>query len=157
MTDASSAPAETTSTETMPAETTLATRINHIIQQGVAMTGGRSGGFEVLSVNLPQVTCILPYHAKHIRPGNTISGPTLMTLADAAMYAVVLALDERQIMAVTHDFQIHFLARPEPKDLTAVATLLKAGKRSVVMRVDLYSGEKLVAHCTGSYALMQNL
>lgn len=128
----------------------LAAHVTQLIRQGLPVA--HDSGFFVQRVELPQVTCCLPYQADQIRPGNTLSGPTLMTLADATMYALILALDPSQLMAVTHDLHIHFLARPAPQDLTATATLLKAGKRSVVMRVDIFSGEKLVAHATGSYA-----
>lgn len=128
----------------------LAAHVTQLIRQGLPVA--QDSGFFVQQVALPQVTCCLPYQADQIRPGNTLSGPTLMTLADATMYALILALDPTQLMAVTHDLHIHFLARPAPQDLTATATLLKAGKRSVVMRVDIFSGEKLVAHATGSYA-----
>ena len=132
----------------------LAAHVTELIRQGLPVA--QDSGFFVQSVDLPQVTCCLPYQADQIRPGNTLSGPTLMTLADATMYALILALDPTQLMAVTHDLHIHFLARPAPQDLTATATLLKAGKRSVVMRVDIFSGEKLVAHATGSYARVTN-
>lgn len=128
----------------------LAAQVTQLIRQGLPVA--HDSGFFVQHVALPQVTCCLPYQADQIRPGNTLSGPTLMTLADATMYALILALDPSQVMAVTHDLHIHFLARPAPQDLTATATLLKAGKRSVVMRVDIFSGDKLVAHATGSYA-----
>ncbi len=128
----------------------LAAHVTQLIRQGLPVA--QDSGFFVQSVDLPQVTCCLPYQTDQIRPGNTLSGPTLMTLADATMYALILALDPTQLMAVTHDLHIHFLARPAPQDLPATATLLKAGKRSVVMRVDIFSGEKLVAHATGSYA-----
>jgi acyl-coenzyme A thioesterase PaaI-like protein len=124
--------------------------ITALIYQGIPATHHQA--FRVQSVALPHVTCILAYHADQVRSGNTLSGPTLMMLADAAMYALVLALDPSQIMSVTHDFHMHFLARPAPQDLTAVATLLRQGRRSVVMRVDLFSGDQLVAHATGSYA-----
>lgn len=131
-------------------QTLSAQQVTDLIRQGLPVA--QDTGFFVQQVALPQVTCCLPYQADQIRPGNTLSGPTLMTLADATMYALILALDPTQLMAVTHDLHIHFLARPAPQDLTATATLLKAGKRSVVMRVDIWSGEKLVAHATGSYA-----
>ncbi|MFZ3193523.1 MAG: PaaI family thioesterase [Moraxellaceae bacterium] len=110
-------------------------------------------GLYVRDVSLPQVSCVMPFKPNQLRPGNTLSGPTMMTLADVCMYALILAIDEQQTMAVTQDFQIHFLSRPEPQDLVGTATALKIGRRSIVMRVDLYSGERLVAHATGSYAL----
>ena len=116
-------------------------------------------GIRIERLELPETVCVLPFHAKHIRPGNTISGPTLMFLADLAMYTLVLALDHTQIMSVTQDLHMHFLARPAAQDLQAVGTVVKKGRRTVVMRVDIFSispeGEKkLVAFATGTYALM---
>ncbi|AXI02528.1 PaaI family thioesterase [Aquirhabdus parva] len=135
-----------------------AAHINQLILEGIPASN--ASGFRVDQVDLPTVTCILPFHAKQIRPGNTISGPTMMMLADAAMYALILALDDTQRMSVTQDLHIHFLARPAAaQDLQAIVTLVKQGRRSVVMRVDIYSvasesEKKLVAFATGTYALV---
>lgn len=116
-------------------------------------------GIRIEHIELPEAVCVLPFHAKQIRPGNTISGPTMMFLADLAMYTLVLALDNTQVMSVTQDLHMHFLARPAAQDLQAVGTVVKKGRRTVVMRVDIFSmspeGEKkLVAFATGTYALM---
>ncbi len=116
-------------------------------------------GIRIDQLNLPETVCVLPFHTKQTRPGNTISGPTMMFLADFAMYTLVLALDNTQIMSVTQDLHMHFLARPAAQDLQAVGTVVKKGRRTVVMRVDIFSigpeGEKkLVAFATGTYALM---
>jgi uncharacterized protein (TIGR00369 family) len=116
-------------------------------------------GIRIEQLELPETICILPFHSKQIRPGNTISGPTMMFLADFAMYTLVLAMDNTQLMSVTQDLHMHFLSRPAAQDLQAVGTVVKKGRRTVVMRVDIYSrspeGEKkLVAFATGTYALM---
>ncbi|HEY4714808.1 MAG TPA: PaaI family thioesterase [Aquirhabdus sp.] len=116
-------------------------------------------GIRIERLDLPETICTLPFHAKQTRPGNTISGPTMMFLADFAMYTLVLALDNTQVMSVTQDLHMHFLARPAAQDLQAVGTVVKKGRRTVVMRVDIFSispeGEKkLVAFATGTYALM---
>lgn len=116
-------------------------------------------GIRIDRLDLPETVCVLPFHAKQTRPGNTISGPTMMFLADVAMYTLVLALDNTQVMSVTQDLHMHFLARPAAQDLQAVGAVVKKGRRTVVMRVDIFSispeGErKLVAFATGTYALM---
>lgn len=116
-------------------------------------------GVRIDHLELPETICVLPFHSKQVRPGNTISGPTMMFLADFAMYTLVLALDNTQVMSVTQDLHMHFLARPAAQDLQAVGTVVKKGRRTVVMRVDIFSmnpeGEKkLVAFATGTYALM---
>ena len=57
----------------------------------------------------------------HLRPGGTVSGPSMMTLADAAVYAALLALDDKAGDAVTSNFTIAFLRRPESADVLADA------------------------------------
>jgi len=98
----------------------------------------------------------VPFQAKLVRPGGTLSGPTIMSLADAAMYAVVLGRLGRVEMAVTSNLNINFLAKPKPVDLLAEARILRLSRRQAVCEVSLYSlgaEEELVAHVTGTYAL----
>ena len=98
----------------------------------------------------------VPFHSKLIRPGGTLSGPTIMALADAAMYAMVLGRLGRVEMAVTANLNINFLVRPKPVDLLAEARILRLSRRQAVCEVSLYSAgnkEELVAHVTGTYAL----
>ncbi|MGF6692572.1 uncharacterized protein (TIGR00369 family) [Metapseudomonas resinovorans] len=98
----------------------------------------------------------VPFQSRLVRPGGTLSGPTIMALADAAMYAVVLGRLGKVEMAVTSNLNINFLAKPKPVDLVAEAQILKRGRRQAVCEVSLYSQgeeENLVAHVTGTYAL----
>src|SRR5262249_52572408 len=64
-----------------------------------------------------------------VRPGGTISGPTMMPLADFAMYVAVLAAIGPVPLAVTINLNINFLRKPAPADLVAEARLFKLGKR----------------------------
>lgn len=102
-----------------------------------------------------RVWCRQPYRDIMLRPGGTLSGPTMMGLADAAMYAAVLHRLGRVEMAVTQNLNINFLRRPAPRDLLASVEIIKMGKRSVVLEVRLYSdgSPEMVAHGTGTYAL----
>ena len=98
----------------------------------------------------------IPFHGKLVRPGGTLSGPTIMALADAAMYAVILGRLGAVEMAVTSNLNINFLSKPRPEDLLAEASILKLGRRQVVCEVGVFSQsneEDLVAHVTGTYAL----
>ncbi len=98
----------------------------------------------------------VPFQSRLVRPGGTLSGPTIMALADAAMYAVVLGRLGKVEMAVTSNLNINFLSRPKPVDLFAEARILKLGRRQAVCEVSLYSlgaEDDLVAHVTGTYAL----
>jgi uncharacterized protein (TIGR00369 family) len=90
-----------------------------------------------------------------IRPGGTISGPTMMALADVAMYVAVLTAIGPVPLAVTTQLSINFLRRPAPADLVAEAELMKLGKRLAVGEVAIRSaGEaELVAHATSTYSI----
>jgi uncharacterized protein (TIGR00369 family) len=90
-----------------------------------------------------------------IRPGGTISGPTMMALADFAMYVAVLAAIGPVPLAVTTNLNINFLRKPGPRDLLADAHLLKVGKRLAVGEVTIRSEgeEEPVAHVTSTYSI----
>lgn len=125
-------------------------QITQLISQSVPLSDMQ--GFYVDAIDLPAVRCILPFKPTQVRHGNTISGPIIMALADAAMYALLLAMNENNLNAVTRDFQIQFLSRPAAQDLIAIAHLIKDSSRHTLMRVEILSNDKLVAHVTGSYA-----
>jgi uncharacterized protein (TIGR00369 family) len=91
----------------------------------------------------------------HIRPGGTVSGPTMMALADFAMYVAVLAAIGPVPLAVTINLNINFLRKPAQRDLVAEARLLKLGQRlatgEVTIRSDGEDGP--VAHVTATYSI----
>ena len=91
----------------------------------------------------------------HIRPGGTISGPTMMALADFAMYVAVLAAIGPVPLAVTINLNINFLRKPARRDLTAEARLLKLGKQLATGEVTIRSDgeEEPVAHVTSTYSI----
>ena len=90
-----------------------------------------------------------------LRPGGTISGPTMMALADFAMYVAVLAAIGPVPLAVTINLNINFLRKPAPRDLTAEAKLLKLGKRLATGEVTIRSDgeDEPVAHVTSTYSI----
>lgn len=93
---------------------------------------------------------------QHIRPGGTVSGPTMMTLADVALYVAILGAIGLVPLAVTTSLNFNFLRRPRPdRDLIAECTLLKLGRQLAVGEVSLFSeGEpQPVAHAVGTYSI----
>ena len=90
-----------------------------------------------------------------LRPGGTISGATLMGLADFAMYIAVLAAIGWVPLAVTTNLNINFLRKPGRRDLLADVRLIKLGKRLAVGEIGLRSDgeEDLVAHVTATYSI----
>ena len=97
----------------------------------------------------------LLYEDRHLRPGGTISGPSLMTLADTAMYVAVLAMIGPVALAVTTNLNINFLRKPSAADVIGQARLLKLGKRLAVGEVIMYSENEPdpVAHATVTYSI----
>lgn len=92
---------------------------------------------------------------RHLRPGGTVSGPTMMALVDLAAYAVILAHLGPVALAVTTNLNINFLRKPEPGDLVATCRLLKLGKRLAVTEcaVTGRAGGDPVAHATATYSI----
>jgi uncharacterized protein (TIGR00369 family) len=97
----------------------------------------------------------MAYQERFLRPGGTISGPSMFTLADLAMYAAVLSAIGPRAQAVTINLSINFLRRPEPRDMIAEARLLKLGSRLAVGEIALHSEgvEELFAHATATYSI----
>lgn len=97
----------------------------------------------------------MDYHERHLRPGGTLSGPSMMALADYAAYVAVLAQIGPVALAVTTNLSINFLRRPKPRPLIAECSVIKLGQRLAVTEVRLASeGEReLVAHAVVTYAL----
>ncbi|MFQ5545694.1 MAG: PaaI family thioesterase [Acidiferrobacterales bacterium] len=97
----------------------------------------------------------VPYREDFVRPGGTIAGPVMMSLADLAVYGAVLSMIGPVELAVTTNLNINFLRRPLPGDVIAEARILKLGKRLAVGEVSLFrDGEdELVAHVTATYSI----
>lgn len=94
-------------------------------------------------------------HVRHRRPGGTLSGPAMMTLADLALYVAILANLGPVPLAVTTSLSFNFLRKPAPRALVAECRLLKLGRRLAVGEVGIASlGEaELCCHATGTYAI----
>ena len=110
-------------------------------------------GIKLHSIEYGKATLGLPYQERSIRPGGSISGPHMMLLADACMYAVVLSMIGKVELAVTTSFNINFLRKPSESDLIAEGKIIKLGKRLAVLEVSIFSKEDIVAHATGTYSI----
>lgn len=95
-------------------------------------------------------------HERSIRPGGTVSGPAMFTLADFSVYVAIIAtLGEAGFDAVTTNLSINFLAKPEPRDMISSVRLLRLGRRLAVGEAQLYcdGAPDMVAHAIATYAL----
>jgi uncharacterized protein (TIGR00369 family) len=96
-----------------------------------------------------------PFSENSLRPGGTLSGTTMMSLADFTMYVAVLSAIGWVPLAVTTNLTINFLKKPAARDLIAEARLLKLGKRLAVGEIGIRSDgdDELVAHVTSTYSI----
>ncbi len=107
-------------------------------------------------VDAASATIRHPVGIDQLRPGGTVSGPVLMTVADVALYAAILGRIGIVPLAVTVSLTVNFLRRPSARaDIVGVATLMKVGRTLVVGDVWLSSDgdPQPVAHAVGTYAL----
>jgi uncharacterized protein (TIGR00369 family) len=111
--------------------------------------------YRVSEVTAAGVVLRLPIGDEHERPGGTVSGPTMMGLADAAAWLATLSRIGPVALSVTSSLTINFLRRPPLADLRAEASLLKLGRRLSVSEVHLLSegSGDLVAQATVTYAI----
>jgi uncharacterized protein (TIGR00369 family) len=103
-----------------------------------------------------RATMSLAIEDEHLRPGASVSGPTLMGLADVCLYVAILAEIGPEPMAVTSDLHCRFLRRARgDRDLIANARLVKLGRRLAVGEVQVFSAgdEEPVALVTATYVL----
>ncbi|WP_414593860.1 PaaI family thioesterase [Ancylobacter sp. G4_0304] len=126
---------------------------------------GPGRAHEVVRVDAGGIGLKLEAGDEHLRPGATVSGPAMMGLADIAAYAAILAAIGPVPLAVTTNFSINFLRKPEPGAIIADASLLKLGQRLAVCEVGLrapatgadpyaQAGEEaLYAHAVTTYSI----
>lgn len=110
--------------------------------------------YRVSDVTEQGVVLTIPIGPEHERPGGSVSGPTMMSLADAAAWLATLSRIGPVALAVTSNLTISFLRKPSLEhDLFAEADLLKLGKRLSVSEVRVISDGDLVAHATVTYSI----
>ncbi len=93
---------------------------------------------------------------QELRPGGTVSGPVMMSLADVALYVAILGEIGIVPLAVTTSLTFNFMRKPAAdRDLLGVCRLLKLGKTLAVGEVTIYSEgvDEPVAHAVGTYAI----
>jgi len=113
------------------------------------------GRFVIEAVGPMTARVRLIYDERHLRPGGTLSGPSMFGLCDVSLYIAILAQIGPVALAVTTNLNINFLRRPQARDLIGECRLIKLGKRLAVGEVWLYpeGSDEPVAHATGTYSI----
>ncbi|MFB2553874.1 PaaI family thioesterase [Ensifer soli] len=115
--------------------------------------GGRVYGLTAVAPG--EATMRLVPHAAHLRPGGTVSGPALFTLADVCAYATLIAHIGPVALAVTTNLNISFLRKPALGPLDCRCRILKLGRRLAVLTAEIAApgDQNLVAHATATYSI----
>ncbi|MCR9127488.1 MAG: PaaI family thioesterase [Rhodobacteraceae bacterium] len=114
------------------------------------------GEFLIEDLAPGEVTMRLAVRERHLRPGGTVSGPAMFSLADVAVYALVLSMVGPKALAVTTNASLDFMRKPAADaDLIATGRLLKLGKLLAVGDVLLHSEGMAdpVARASMTYAI----
>jgi len=112
--------------------------------------------FNVEEVTDQGVVMRLYVREQNLRPGGTVSGPSMFALADVGMYIATLSRIGPEALAVTTNCSIDFMRKPRADaDLICETRLLKLGKSLSVGDVLLFSeGEdKPVARASLTYSI----
>lgn len=100
-------------------------------------------------------TVRLNANERHLRPGNTVSGPSLFTLADIGGYVCVLSHAGPDALSVTTSLNINFMRKAEAGPIDGECRILKLGKSLMVYDITMVAGpdRHVVAHATGTYSI----
>ena len=115
-----------------------------------------SGQITVESVDAQTLVARLRVDDRHLRPGGTVSGPSMFALADVAIYLAILARIGEVALAVTTNASIDFMRKPEAgRDLLAECRILKLGRVLAVGDALIRSdgGTAPGARCSMTYSI----
>ncbi|SEM86537.1 PaaI family thioesterase [Palleronia pelagia] len=115
-----------------------------------------SDDFVIEEVTEELTTVRLAVGERHLRPGGTVSGPTMFALADVGIYLAILARLGPVALAVTTNCSIDFLRKPASgRDLISKTRILKLGRVLVVGDVLIYSegDDRPVARASLTYSI----
>ena len=98
--------------------------------------------YEIISLKRNYSEVKLLSNNKNLRPGNTISGPSMFELADLSFYIAIMASTDLGDKSVTTNVSINFMKKPLLSNLLAISQIKKIGKRLVVGDVEILSEDK---------------
>ncbi|MBA3446151.1 MAG: PaaI family thioesterase [Pseudaminobacter sp.] len=129
--------------------------INELLKSAYPQLNDKFAFYE--AVNIFPGGCTVRLHAdeRHLRPGGTVSGPSLFTLADIGGYACVLSHAGPDALSVTTSLNINFVRKAEAGPIDGHCRILKLGKSLMVFDIDIVAGPegRTVAHATGTYSI----
>ena len=144
----------------MPAQDNLkpvlnAAEVNALMASVYPQLNDEFSFYQAIDVFPGGCTVRLNADERHLRPGGTVSGPSLFTLADIGGYVCVLSHAGPDALSVTVNLDINFMRKAEAGPIDGHCRILKLGKSLMVFDIDIVAGPDghTVAHATGTYSI----
>jgi uncharacterized protein (TIGR00369 family) len=130
-------------------------QVNELLNRVFPQLNGPHRFYEAIDVFPGGCTVRLNADERHLRPGNTVSGPSLFTLADIGGYVCVLSHAGPDALSVTTNLNINFTRKAGPGPIDGHCRILKLGRSLLVFDIDIVAGadQATVAHATGTYSI----
>ncbi|MBN9234287.1 MULTISPECIES: PaaI family thioesterase [Phyllobacteriaceae] len=130
-----------------------AQEVNALLKSVYPQLNNDLQAYEAVDVFPGGCTVRLNADERHLRPGGTVSGPCLFTLADIGGYVCVLSHAGPDALSVTTNLNINFMRKAEAGPIDGHCRILKLGKNLMVYDIDIVAGGHTIAHATGTYSI----
>jgi len=132
-----------------------ASKVNELLKKVYPQLNEQFAFYQAVEVFPGGCTVRLNADDRHLRPGSTVSGPSLFTLADIGGYVCVLSPAGPDALSVTTNLNINFVRKAEAGPIDGHCRILKLGKSLMVFDIDIVAGPdgQTVAHATGTYSI----
>jgi uncharacterized protein (TIGR00369 family) len=144
----------------MPEQTNLtpgmtAGEVNELLARVFPELNRQRHAYEAIDIFPGGCTVRLNADESHLRPGGTVSGPSLFALADVGGYVCALSHAGPNALSVTTNLNINFVRKAQAGPIDGHCRILKLGKNLMVFDVDIVAGpdRHTVAHATGTYSI----
>ena len=142
----------------MPKQTILtpvmtADEVNTLIGSAFPQLNRDHRSYHAIDVFPGGCTVRLDAEERHLRPGDTVSGPALFTLADIGGYVCVLSHAGPDALSVTTNININFMRKAGPGPIDGHCRILKLGRSLMVFECTIEASGEVVAHATGTYSI----
>jgi uncharacterized protein (TIGR00369 family) len=146
--------------ETMPEQANLTPvlttgEINEFLAEAYPQLNPEHRFYKAINIFPGGCTVRLNADERHLRPGGTVSGPSLFTLADVGGYVCALSHRGLDALSVTTNLNINFVRKAEAGQIDGHCRILKFGKSLMVFDIDIVAGpdRHTIAHATGTYSI----
>ena len=108
-------------------------------------------GIKIVELHEDGATLRLPLQPEHSNGAGMTHGGVIATLADAAVGVAITKVLKRR--CATIELKINYLSPAIEGELSARSYILRAGKRTLVARVEVHCGETHVAEALMTFAV----